>query len=187
MSLKLYFAHGSPPSRGVLLLIRKLKLDVDLKVIDLGAGDQYNEDFLKLNPRHQVPVLVDGDFVLTESRAMMAYLVAKHDQNSSLYPSDIAKRAKIDECLYYDATVLFPSVSQIIVSLSALAQQVSLIFCLFLAHGFVRESHKDSGEAAREFDQHVECIGRISRPKQVVCRQGNDNRRYFDCSNNNNR
>ena len=118
MSLKLYFAHGSPPSRGVLLLIRKLSLNVDLKIIDLSAGDHLSEEFLKLNPRHQVPVLVDGDFVLTESRAIMAYLIGKFDKKSSLYPTDVIKRAKIDECLYYDATVLFPAASQIIVSLS---------------------------------------------------------------------
>jgi len=118
MSLKLYFAHGSPPSRGVLLLLRKLKLEFDLKILELGAKEHLTEEFLKLNPLHQVPVLVDGDFVITESRAIMGYIVGKYDQNSSLYPSDPTKRARIDERLYYDATVLFPAGSQIIVSYS---------------------------------------------------------------------
>lgn len=118
MSLKLYFAHGSPPSRGVLLLCRYLKLDIELKILDLGKGEHMTEEFLKLNPRHQVPVFVDGDFVLTESRAIMAYLAGKFAQNSSLYPLDIAKRARVDERLYYDATVLTPALFEIIVRLS---------------------------------------------------------------------
>ncbi|CAG9797178.1 unnamed protein product [Chironomus riparius] len=116
MPLTLYFAHGSPPSRGVLLLMRKMKLEFDLKVIDLGAQEHLSKEFLKLNPRHQVPVLVDDDLILTESRAILGYLVSKYDKNSSLYPSDAAKRAKIDERLYYDATVVFPAGAQIIVS-----------------------------------------------------------------------
>ena len=118
MPLTLYFYYGSPPSRGVLLLLRKLKLDFNLKIVDFGAGEHLSEEFLKLNPLHQVPVLVDGDFILTESRAILAYLVGKYDQNSSLYPSDVLKRAKVDERLYYDATVVFSSILQIIVSYS---------------------------------------------------------------------
>jgi glutathione S-transferase len=170
MSLKLYFAHGSPPSRGVLLLMRKLKLEFDLKIIDCGAGDQFSEEFLKINPLHQVPVLVDGDFILTESRAIMGYLVGKYGQNSTLYPSDATKRARIDERLYYDATVLFSSILQIIVSTLLYEIERFQQVCLFLALCAVRESKKDSRKAEREFDQHVECTGTISQSKQLVCR-----------------
>lgn len=96
--------------------MRKLKLQFDLKIIDCGAGDQFKQDFLKINPLHQVPVLVDDDLIITESRAIMGYIVGKYGQDSLLYPSDVAKRAKVDERLYYDATVVFSSILQIIVS-----------------------------------------------------------------------
>jgi glutathione S-transferase len=117
MSLKLYYAVGSPPSRGVLLLIRTLKLNVEVITLNLGAGDQMSEEFLKLNPFHQVPVLVDGDFVLCESRAILGYLVSKYAPESTLYPSEVQARALVDQRLYYDATVFAQSILQIIVSM----------------------------------------------------------------------
>lgn len=115
-SLKFYHAIGSPPSRSTLMLIRKLELNVEVKNVNLAAGEQNSPEFLKLNPLHQVPVLVDGDFVLTESRAIQAYLVNKFSPGSDLYPSDPKARAIVDQRLYYDATVVFESCATIIVS-----------------------------------------------------------------------
>lgn len=117
MSSKLEFYHaiGSPPSRSCLMLIKKLELDVEVKLVNLGAGEQNQPEFLKLNPLHQVPVLVDGDFVLTESRAILAYLINKFKPGSNLYPTDPRARAVVDQRLYYDATVVFESNAAIIV------------------------------------------------------------------------
>lgn len=117
MTLILYFAAGSPPSRACLLLLRILKLEVEVKNVNLAAGEQNKPEFLKLNPLHQVPVLVDGDFVLTEGRAILCYLVNKYSPGNSLYPNDPQQRARIDQRLYYDATVVFDAVAQIIVSM----------------------------------------------------------------------
>lgn len=116
--LKFYHGAGSPVSRACLLLIRKLGLDVEVKMVNLAAGEQNDSEFLKLNPLHQVPVLVDGDFVLTESRAILAYLVNKFQPGSSLYPSEAKARAIVDQRLYYDATVVFESSASIIVRAS---------------------------------------------------------------------
>lgn len=81
-----------------------------------SAGEQNTPDFLKLNPLHQVPVLKDDDFVLTEGCAILSYLVNKFSPGSSLYPVDPQKRARIDQRLYYDATVVFDAAAQIVVS-----------------------------------------------------------------------
>lgn len=117
MSSKLKFYHGlgSPPARACLMLIRKLELEVEVILLNLATGEQNQPEFLKLNPMHQVPVLVDGDFVLTESRAIQAYLVNKFQPGSFLYPVDPQARAVVDQRLYYDATVVFESNAQIIV------------------------------------------------------------------------
>lgn len=115
--LKLYHAIGSPASRACLLLIRKLGIDAEVESVNLAAGEQNSPEFLKLNPLHKVPVLVDGSFVLTESRAILAYLVNKFAPGSDLYPSDPQARAVVDQRLYYDATVVFESIAQIIVSI----------------------------------------------------------------------
>jgi glutathione S-transferase len=114
-SLKYYHGIGSPVSRSGLLLIRSLGLDVDLKLIDMPSGEHCKPEFLKLNPLHQLPVLVDGDFVLAESRAILAYLVNKYKPGSSWYPNDPQARAVVDQRLYYDSSNVYSSLAQIVV------------------------------------------------------------------------
>jgi glutathione S-transferase len=115
-NLALYFATGSPPARACLLLARYLKLDIEVKHVNLGGGEQHGEEFKKLNPLSKVPVLIDGDFVLGESRAIMAYLVSSRKPGSDLYPSDPKARALIDQRLYYDATNVFVKLADLVVS-----------------------------------------------------------------------
>jgi glutathione S-transferase len=99
-----------------MMLVKSMNLDIEIITLNLGAGDQNKPEFLKLNPRHQVPVLVDDDFVLTESRAILSYLVNKYQPGESLYPSDPKQRAVVDQRLYFDATVVFEAGANIIVS-----------------------------------------------------------------------
>lgn len=114
--LTLYYAAGSPLARAILLLARYMPLDIELKHVDLMAGEQRSEECTKLNPLQKVPILIDGDFVLTESRAILAYLVNTRKPGSDLYPVDPKKRAIVDQRLYYDATVVFEKLSALVVS-----------------------------------------------------------------------
>lgn len=116
MALKLFYMSISPPSRAVLLTARNLGLDVDVKHVNLLAGEHLTAEFLKMSPVHQVPVLVDNDFVLCESRAIMTYLVNSKRPGSELYPTDPKQRAQIDRLLYYDATIVFERNGSVIVS-----------------------------------------------------------------------
>jgi len=111
--LILYFASGSPPARACLLLLRYLKLDVEVKDVDLVGGAQHDESYAKLNPQKKVPVLVDGNFTLSESRAILAYLVNKFSPGSDLYPSDPEKRANVDSKLYYDCSIVFERLAEL--------------------------------------------------------------------------
>lgn len=100
------------------MTIRSLGLDVEIKHVDFAIGENKSKEYSKLNPLHQVPVLIDDDgFVLTESRAIAAYLVTSRDPTgkSTLYPADPMKRAIVDQRLYYDATVVFQSHVDILV------------------------------------------------------------------------
>ena len=114
--MKLFYLAVSPPARSVLLAIRNLGLNVELIKLDLFKQEHLSPEFKKLNPAHQIPVLVDDDeFVLCESRAILGYLVNRFKPNSTLYPTDARKRALIDQRLYYD-TVVFERNSTVIVS-----------------------------------------------------------------------
>lgn len=117
------FYHNalSPPSRAALLTIRNLGLEVEVKVIDTYKGEQNTPEYLKINPLHQVPVYVDENFILTESRAISCFLSST--VNSNLYPTDLKKRALVDSRLYFDATNSFPAIKDFAVS--------SRVFCLF--------------------------------------------------------
>lgn len=106
----------SPPSRAALLAIRNLGLEVEIKNVNLLKGEHLTPEFLKLNALHRVPVLVDGDFILSESRAIMTYLANSRKPGSNLYPADAKTRALIDQRLYYDATVVFEANGDAIVS-----------------------------------------------------------------------
>lgn len=114
--LTLYFSSPSPPSRATLLLLRYLQLDVEVKHVNLGDGEQHSEEYFKLNPLSKVPVLVDDGFVLGESRAILAYLVNSRKPGNDLYPSDPEARALVDERLYHDATNVSSTLSALVVS-----------------------------------------------------------------------
>lgn len=77
--LKLYWHPMSPSARRAELGLAELKVPYERVFVDLLKGDQRQRDFLALNGNGKVPVLVDGDFVLSESNAILLYL-------SALYP-----------------------------------------------------------------------------------------------------
>lgn len=106
-TIVLYHFPMSPPSRSALLVARNLGLDVEVKILNLMAGEHMQEDFLKINPQHTVPTVVDDGYVLWESKAIATYLVEQHKPDSPLYPADPKKRGIINQRLYFDSTVLF--------------------------------------------------------------------------------
>jgi len=93
--MKLYYHPVSTTSRPVLLFAAESGIPLDLQVVDLFTGEQYQAPFEKLNPSHQVPVLEDGNFRLTESSSILKYLADK--TGSPAYPKDPQKRAHVNE------------------------------------------------------------------------------------------
>ena len=94
MSLVFYYGSGSPYVWRVQLALEHKQLPYELKVLSFSLGDTKKPEFGKLNPRHQVPVLVDGDFVLYESNAIVAYLDDAYPASGApLFPGNAQTRA----------------------------------------------------------------------------------------------
>ncbi|KAJ0172117.1 hypothetical protein K1T71_012090 [Dendrolimus kikuchii] len=111
MVLTLYKLDASPPVRAVFMTIEALNIpDVEYVDVNLLEGAHLNEEYLKMNPQHTVPVLKDDDFAIWDSHAIAIYLISKFGQDDALYPSDIKKRAIVDQRLHFDSGILFPAV-----------------------------------------------------------------------------
>ena len=94
MSLVLYYGSGSPYAWRVQLALEHKALAYERKVLSFSAGDTRKPEFLALTPRHRVPVLVDGDFVLYESNAIVEYLEDAYPATGArLFPVDVRGRA----------------------------------------------------------------------------------------------
>jgi len=106
---KVQFYHFflSPFSRGVHMTLEALGIQYDLKEINLGKGEQKSPEYLKINPRGKVPSVKDGDFCVSESRAIAAFLCNKYadEDHKHLYPEDPKERGKVDMLLYIGEAV----------------------------------------------------------------------------------
>ncbi|MCI5049023.1 MAG: glutathione S-transferase family protein [Rickettsiales bacterium] len=95
--LTIYGYPLSSPANKVLYTANALGLDYVFKLVDLRAGDQKKEAFLKLNPVGKVPAMEDDGFSLFESNAICKYLAQKHGK---LYPQgDLEAEAKANQWL----------------------------------------------------------------------------------------
>jgi glutathione S-transferase len=101
--MKLYSIHNSNNCRRVNATIQHLGLAVE--VIELGMPDLKSADHLARNPNTKVPVLVDGDFTLWESRAIMQYVATKKPGNT-LWPNDAKIQADISRWQFWEASHL---------------------------------------------------------------------------------
>lgn len=74
--------YGTPKSRALRVswLLEELGIEWQFHFIDFAKGENKSESFLALNPSGKMPVLTDGDFILTESAAIMRYLAEKYGQ-----------------------------------------------------------------------------------------------------------
>lgn len=89
--MKLYGCHNTRSLRAAWAL-EECGATYDYAFVNLFKGEGRKPEFLALNPGGKLPVLVDGDFVLTESGAIVAYLADKFPA-SGLLPADPKLRA----------------------------------------------------------------------------------------------
>jgi glutathione S-transferase len=102
----------SPNVRRVRLTAAVLGIPLEESTLDLARGEQRRPEYLALNPNGAIPTLVDGDFVLTESRAIMQYLASKKPE-AGLLPRDEAAHADVTRWQFWDASHFSPQLGTI--------------------------------------------------------------------------
>jgi glutathione S-transferase len=91
--MKLYGFPFSDNTWKVRSVAAHIGIVLDDQLVDLSRGEQRTPDYLALNPTGRTPTLVDGDFVLWESNAIMQYLASR--KPNALWPDDARTRADI--------------------------------------------------------------------------------------------
>ena len=107
--MKLYYSPLSSNSLKVRVAAALFDIPLELANVELPKGEQRRPEYLAINPMGKVPVLVDGDFVLPESAAIMIYL-AETKPGNTLYPAERQARAEVNRWLFWAANHWAPAI-----------------------------------------------------------------------------
>jgi glutathione S-transferase len=101
VTLALYATPLSANGRKVLAVAHQLGLAPEIHLVDVYRGEGRSSEFLAINPSGKIPVLMDGDFTLTESNAILQYLCEAHGE-CRLWSRDARARAAIARWLFWE-------------------------------------------------------------------------------------
>lgn len=91
MSLKLFFSPGSC-SLAPHIALHETGMAFEPVRVNFAENQQRSPEYLKMNPKGRVPVLSDGDFIVTENPAILYYITQKFP-DANLLPRDLKARA----------------------------------------------------------------------------------------------
>jgi len=98
--MQLYIFPPSPNSLRCQAAANQAGIELELIPVDLPTGGQMTPEFIKLNPNHKIPTLVDGDFSLWESSAIMLYLANKSPDSRQI-PDDARQKAQMAQWMFW--------------------------------------------------------------------------------------
>ena len=109
--------HYWPTPNGwkISIALEELGLPYDLHLVNIGAGDQFNPDFLKIAPNNRMPAIVDHEgpdgqpISIFESGAILQYLGRKHER---FYGSSERDRVEVDMWLMWQMGGVGPMAGQ---------------------------------------------------------------------------
>jgi glutathione S-transferase len=110
--MKLYQLTFSPACQKVVALAHEVGVPLALVAVDLFKGGARTPAMLAKNPNGKVPILEDGDFVLWESAAMLAYVAAKAGR-LDLAPTTPRERAEVDRWTSWEGAHFGPAIRKV--------------------------------------------------------------------------
>ena len=115
--LLFYDAHFSGNTYKVRLLLSQLRLPHEVVRLDLLRGEVRTPEFRKQNPFGRVPFVVDGEFALAESNAILLWL----SRGTPLLPADERQQALVQQWMFFEQNQL-----ELSVGIPRLARKIDL-------------------------------------------------------------
>lgn len=112
--IELYY-WPTPNGFKITIMLEELGVPYEVKYVNIGRGDQFKPDFLKIAPNNRMPAIVDPDgpggapISVFESGAILQYLGRKYGK---FYPTDERQRVKVEEWLFWQVGGLGPMAGQ---------------------------------------------------------------------------
>lgn len=106
------YTAATPNGYKASIVLEELELPYLTHALTLGAGDQRQPDFLRINPNGRIPAIVDrdeGDFAVFESGAILVYLAEK---TGRLLPTAMKKRSAVMQWLMFQMGGIGPMMGQ---------------------------------------------------------------------------
>lgn len=111
MSTIQLYSLGSPNGIKIPIALEEMGLDYDANIIDILKGEQFNEDFIRINPNAKIPAIIDLDgpggksISIMESGAILIYLAEK---SGKLLPIDLSLRSEVLQWLFFQVGSIGP-------------------------------------------------------------------------------
>ena len=102
------FHHPFSRAAGVVWTLEEIGQPYELRYVDLAKGEQKSAEVLALNPMGKVPVLVDGEAVVTESAAIALYLADRYAPNRLAPALDDPRRGTYLRWILFAPSVIEP-------------------------------------------------------------------------------
>ena len=113
--IDLYYAP-TPNGWKITIMLEEAQMDYKVIPVNLGAGDQFKPEFLKISPNNRMPAIVDSDgpggeeISVFESGAILLYLGEK---SGKFFPQSDKERIKVLEWLFWQIGGLGPMAGQV--------------------------------------------------------------------------
>ena len=107
-----FYYWPTPNGWKVGIMLEECGLAYNVIPVNIGRGDQFRADFLKISPNNRMPAIVDHETGLSifESGAILTYLAEKTGRFS---PRELAERYEVQQWLYWQVGNLGPAAGQL--------------------------------------------------------------------------
>ncbi|MGB7542025.1 MAG: glutathione binding-like protein [Burkholderiales bacterium] len=110
------YSWATPNGHKIHIMLEECALPYRVHAVDIGAGDQFKPEFLKISPNNKIPAIVDQDgpkgrpMALAESGAILFYLASK---TGKFLPEDIEERWSVMQWMMFQMGHIGPMLGQV--------------------------------------------------------------------------